>query len=442
VVLLLVLVVAGLAVVTVHRRLGQARVDEELASAFETVRGVIHNEIDERLTLPQAAEDMLEELNLPGVGVAVISTSGEILASTASRPPRLSDAAIKAARQAPDFAGDGAERMRRQALPDHHRDYSYTLAVWTSMQGLARESATLQQAIWIGVPIALILAGLGGSAIARHSLRPLADMATQADSIDCGLNDAQLVVRNPDDELGSLARAFNRLLRRVAESLHSQRAFMADASHQLRTPVSVVRTAAQVTLSQPDRSAEEYRESLEIVSRQSLRLTKMVDDMFMLAMVDAEGRPLQRSALYLNEIVDSVARDASPLAVEKGVSIDSSTGDDVSFNGDEDLLRHMLWNLVENAVRYSPAGSAIALSIAQGASQIEIVVADNGVGIPIGDRARVFDRFVRLESAGGAAGAGLGLPIARWIAEAHGGLLTLDDTARGCRFRITLPRPA
>ena len=440
--LFVVLIVAGLAVVTVHRRLGQARVDEELASASQTVRGVIHNEIDERLALPQAAADMLEELNLPGIGVAVLTTSGDILASTASRPPHLNDAAIKAAATAPDFSGDGAERMRRRAAPDHYREHAYTIAVWTSMQGLARESATLQQAIWIGVPLALVLAGLGGSAIARNTLRPLADMARQADTIDRGLTDAQLRVPNPDDELGVLAIAFNRLLGRVAESLRSQREFMADASHQLRTPVSVVRTAAQVTLSRPDRTAEEYRDSLEIVSRQSLRLTKMVDDMFMLAMVDAEGRPLQRASLYLNEIVESVARDASPLAVEKGVSIDSAAGDDVSFSGDADLLRQMLWNLVENAVRYCPAGSAINLSIVEGAGGIEIVVADNGIGIAPGDRDRVFDRFIRLEGAGGGAGAGLGLPIARWIAKAHGGQLTLDDTARGCRFRITLPRSA
>jgi signal transduction histidine kinase len=396
-VLFAVLVIAGIAVVSLHRQLGLQRVDRDLESALQTVAGVLHNEIGERLTLPQAAADMLEELQLPGVGVAVLSTAGQILASTNERPPQLSDDAIRGAGPSPSFVDAAGGRMRRRARSDRHGGYASTLVVWTSMQPLALESATLQQAFLLGVPIALALASFGGSLIAKHSLRPL------------------------------------------DESLRLQRAFMADASHQLRTPVSVIRTAAQVTLSRPDRTSDEYRESLEIISRQSQRLTKMVDDMFMLAMVDAQGRPPHRLPLYLNEIVDDVVRDAQPLAVENGITVTSATADDVPFSGDEDLLRQMIWNLVENAVRHSPPRGSITLSIAASNPHIDIVVADEGPGIPAADRARIFDRFVRLEGAGGVAGAGLGLPIARWIAEAHGGTLTLDESSRGCRFRISLP---
>ncbi len=230
-------------------------------------------------------------------------------------------------------------------------------------------------------------------------------------------------------------------LRPLAESLEAQRAFMADASHQLRTPVSVVRTAAQVTLSRDDRTSDEYRESLEIISRQSQRLTKMVDDMFMLAMADAEGRPLQRAPLYLDEIIDDVVRDAQPLAVESGITLTRAAAEEFPFKGDEDLLRQMIWNLVENAMRHSPRGGTITLALSGSGHEIEIAVEDQGPGISRADRDRIFSRFVRLEGAGGGAGAGLGLPIARWIAEAHGGALALDDSARGCRFRVTLPLP-
>jgi heavy metal sensor kinase len=439
VVLFLVLAIANLALVALHGRMELARTDEDLEGAAHTVAGVVHNEIDERLTLARAAEDMLEELELPGIGVAVLTPAKEILASTTNRPPRLSDEAITQAGPAADFVDADGERVRRRAIADVHRGFAYQVVVWRSMEESEREIATLQDALWLGMPIALLLAGVGGWTIARHSLRPLADMARQADSIDRGAADAQLHVPNPDDELGLMARAFNRLLSRVSESLRAQRAFMADASHQLRTPVSVIRTTAQVTLSRDDRTAEEYRESLEIVTRQSQRLTKMVDDMFMLAMVDAQGRPLQRAPLYLNEIVDSVAHDARPLAIERGVTLTSAPSDDISCNGDEHLLRQMLWNLIENALRYSPAGSRIDLSIERQGDRVAIAVTDDGPGIPAADRERVFDRFVRLEGAGGAAGAGLGLPIARWIAEAHGGSLSLDDTTRGCCFRITLP---
>jgi len=248
--------------------------------------------------------------------------------------------------------------------------------------------------------VALALASFGGSIIAKQALRPL------------------------------------------DEALRMQREFMADASHQLRTPVSVVRTAAQVTLSRDDRSIDEYRESLEIIGRQSQRLSKMVDDMFMLARVDAQGRPLQRGPMYLNEVLDDVARDARPLAGDRHVTLTTAPDDDVPFNGDEDLLKQMVWNLVENAVRHSPPTGTIRLALSRNGGDVAIVIEDDGPGIAATDRARVFDRFVRLESASGGAGAGLGLPIARWIAEAHGGSLTLDETPIGCRFRIVLPASA
>lgn len=399
-VLFAALAVAGVVVISLQSRLGLQRIDAELVDAASTVKGVLRNEIDERLALPEAADDMLNELKLPGIGVAVLTTDGAVLASTNDRAPHLPEAAITSATTTPTYAGNAAEQFRRLSSGDAHGPDRYTIVVWTSMQQLALERATLQQAIWLGVPIAIALASFFGSMIAKRSLRPLDD------------------------------------------ALNMQRAFMADASHQLRTPVSVVRTAAQVTLSRSDRTADEYRESLEIISRQSQRLSKMVDDMFMLAMVDAHGRPLQRAPLYLDEVIGDVVRDAQPLAVERAVTLTNTPVDEVPFTGDEHLLRQMIWNLVENAVRHASAGGRIELSLSRNVDHLEIVVADDGPGIAAADRSRVFDRFVRLETASGGAGAGLGLPIARWVAEAHDGSLVLDDAARGCRFRITLPLAA
>jgi signal transduction histidine kinase len=436
-VLLVVLVIASITVMTVHARLGMARVDAELAAAVEAVSGVVRHEIDERLTLADAASDMLEELSLPGVGVAVLSPSGSILSTTsAARPPLMSEQEIVGAGRRPDYSAGG---MRKFAINDSYANISYTLVVWRSMDGLNEEARTLRESIWIGVPIALVLAGLGGWTIASRTLKPLGDLASQADAIDRGLDGVQLRVPNASDELGLFARAFNRLLARLATLLRAQRAFMADASHQLRTPVSVIRTSAQVTLTRSDRTAAEYQESLEIIARQSVRLTKMVDDMFMLAMVDAEGRPLQNAPLYLNEVIDGVARDAQPLAAERNMTVNSVVSDDIPLVGDEDLLRQMLWNLVENALRYGRNGGSIALATQRTNGFVSVTVEDDGPGIAPAERARVFDRFVRLETAGGAAGAGLGLPIARWIAEAHNGSLVLDESSSGCRFRIRLP---
>ena len=436
VVLFVVLVVAGLLVITVHGQIELARLDNELAAALQTVAGVLRTEIDERMELKQAAGDMFEELNLAGLGVAVLDEGGASLAATNAG---LSEAQLKDVGTRPAFFDGHDGRWRARATVAQYRGFTFRLAVWASMQPLDREDTTLREAVLLGVPLALVLAGMGGWVITTRALRPLADMALQADAIDQGLKRARLTVPNPTDELGSVAKAFNALLDRVAGAMGEQRAFMADASHQLRTPVSVVRTAAQVTLSRPNRTDDEYRESLDIVSHQAQRLTRMVDDMFMLAMVDADGRPLQRAALYINEIIDSVARDAALLGIEREITITSAAPEDVPFTGDEHLIRQMLWNLVDNALRYAPVHSTIALAVERRPGVVHITVADEGPGVAPADRDRIFNRFVRLESSGGTAGAGLGLPIARWIAEAHGGQLALDDERHGCRFRITLP---
>ena len=133
---------------------------------------------------------------------------------------------------------------------------------------------------------------------------------------------------------------------------------MADASHELRTPVSVARTAAQVTLSEPHRSEPEYREALDIVASQAGRLTHVVDDMFLLALADVDGRPLVRRHLYLDEVVAECARAASVLAESRGISVTLESPEGVQLHGDEELLRRMVMNLLDNGVRYSQTADA------------------------------------------------------------------------------------
>jgi signal transduction histidine kinase len=202
----------------------------------------------------------------------------------------------------------------------------------------------------------------------------------------------------------------------------------------------VTRTTAQVTLGQQQRSELEYRESLTIVAEQAERLTRMVDDMFLLARADAHARPIETAALYLDELVDECTRAVRVLAEARGVDVRVTGERDVAFAGDENLLRQLLINLLENGVGHTPAGGHVTATLGKKDGGIEIAVADSGPGIALADRERIFERFVRLGPAGGRGGAGLGLPIARWIAERHGGRLTLESTApAGARFIVWLP---
>jgi two-component system, OmpR family, sensor kinase len=312
--------------------------------------------------------------------------------------------------------------------------------VWTSLAPFSADRATVMRTLWLAMPVGLLLAAVGGWLIGWRLLSPLSSMVRQANAIDDRRLDARLTVPGTGDELSVLAAAFNSLLDRLAVAFHAQRRFMADASHQLRTPLSIARTAAQVTLAKPERSVAEYRESLGTVAQQTERLTRMVDDMFELALADLDARPLQLEEVYLDEIVNECVSSARVLADDRAVTVAARTPADVQMQADPSLLRQMILNLVENAVRHTPVGGSVQVTLDADATRAQIAVSDTGPGIPESDRERIFERFVRLDGIGSNGGGGLGLPIARWVAQLHRGTLALESTGSdGSRFVAVLP---
>jgi heavy metal sensor kinase len=437
-VITVILIVVAFSVGAVHRRLGIARIDADLVSAMQSVAGVVESEINERLSLEIGAHEALYELELPGLGVSVLDAKGNRLGTRISGAPTLS-----AARQAEVSLHTPktfeSEQVRVAASTWQHGEYAYRIVTWTSLAPFEREHNRVMNTVRIAIALAALAALVAVWLIVRPALRPLSVMAASADAIDRRHLDARLPVPAPPDELRRLAVAFNGLLDRLAESIASQRRFMADASHELRTPVTVARTAAQVTLSSPLRSESEYREALEIVAAQTSLLSRIVDDLFLLALADVDGQDMVLRDCYLDDVVAGCVRDSSVVAKARGITITVDAVDDIAIRGDEELLRRMVMNLLDNAVRYGPARTDVRVSVSRDNGLATLTVEDSGPGIPDADRERVFERFVRLQTARTADGGGLGLPIARWIAEQHHGSLHLEPSARGSRFVATLP---
>jgi heavy metal sensor kinase len=314
--------------------------------------------------------------------------------------------------------------------------------VGSELEPTDEELESLREILAYVIPTALLLAGVAGWFLARQSLAPVATMAERAQNIGVADLSARLPVANPRDELGRLAKAFNDLLNRLEASLTQQRQFMADASHELRTPVTTSRTAAAVALQQRHRGEEEYRESLAIIEQQTARLSRIVDDMFTLARADAGSYPVRPTLMYLDEVVDDVVRAARVLADGKEVSIEAPTIDSASFSGDEELVRRLISNLLDNAVRHARERSVVDVKLTHEPTGYVLSVTNAGEPIPSEIQDHIFERFFRGDTARTPVDgrAGLGLALARWVARAHGGDVTLvRSSPDGTTFAAVLP---
>jgi heavy metal sensor kinase len=319
---------------------------------------------------------------------------------------------------------------------------TYQIAVSAPLDAIRAELAVVRRAIFIALPLILALAGLGGYALATRSLRPLGWMAEQARRITGSNLETRIEIPHAAEELAVLVTSFNELLSRLDQSFDTMRRFVADASHELRTPISVIRGEADVALSQ-ERSPAEYRESLAIVLDESRRLSRLVDDLLNLARADAGHVQLQTHDFYLNELLAECCRNVQGLATARGIHLECRPGNDLQFTGDEQLLRRLLINLLDNAIRYTLSGGQVTAALEAGAARVQLRVSDTGIGIAPTDAARIFERFYRAGEARNRqhGGFGLGLAIVKWIAESHRGTVEcVSELGRGSTFTVTLPQ--
>ena len=417
--------------------------DRELFHAA-SVTASYFNEFVERGNEAAGARETVNELRFEELHTAIYR-EGQLLAATDLQTPRIVAAAGVLARGVdgdhPAIVTDARGGNRMAAVSFREDQSRYVIVLLEPLLELTIQLGRMRKIFFFGIPGALLLAALGGYLLAQKNLQPIVRISEQTRRIGAENLDQRLTISNPRDELGQLATVINDLLARLETSFRVMRDFIADASHELRTPVAIVHGEADVTLSRA-RTPTEYQESLGVIRKQSARLRVIVNDMLTLARADAGQQRLVWSEMYLDDLVEECCRGAQTMAGAAGVSLTCNCVRDVSFRGDEELLRRMMLNLVDNAIRYTPAGGGVEARLAQESDGAAVIaVADSGIGIPPEMQPRVFDRFFRVAGPDKGGHSGLGLSIVKLAAEAHEGTVELEsEPGRGTTFTVRLPR--
>jgi heavy metal sensor kinase len=302
----------------------------------------------------------------------------------------------------------------------------------------------LRDALWVLVPmfpLALLLASAAGYWVSRRALAPVDAITDTARSITAENLTQRLDVPPTGDELARLSATLNEMIARLESSFRRISQFTADASHELRTPLAVVRTTAEVALRAPN--DDERSLALEQIVAEVGRTSHLVENLLQLAKADSGAERLVKAPVDVVALVREATTEIGVLAKTKGIRLASELPHGaVNVQGDARALRQLLLILLDNAVKYTPAGGRIELAISTQDGHASCSVRDTGIGIPAEDLPHIFDRFYRVDRARSRehGGAGLGLAIGRWIAEAHGGAIVVEsELERGSVFRIHLP---
>ncbi len=337
-------------------------------------------------------------------------------------------------------AGDESFRVRTVPIERDSR-VSGVLEVGQSQDDVSDTLQTLLLILGVAYPVTLVVASFGGAFLAGRALSPIDRLTRLARRISAEDLGQRLDLRLPDDEVGRLARTFDEMIARLDEAFRRQRQFTADASHELRTPMTVIKGQIEVAL-QRERDPQAYRQVLQAVNEEVDRMIRLVGSLLTLARADAGQIPITLEPVSLPDVVGAAIEQVQPLASRRGVDLQLSSSRPVTLRADDDLILQLLLNLLDNAIKYTAAGGQVTVGWNANGRDVELWVRDTGSGIAREHLTRLFERFYRVDKARSRAegGSGLGLAISRWIAEAHGGSISVESAlGRGSTFTVRLP---
>jgi two-component system, OmpR family, heavy metal sensor histidine kinase CusS len=439
-ILALVLSLFGVGAYFLMEKSIQRTVDEELAARMDGVRQLI-----DRSARPDYKEDLADglrehsELRSGGELMQVSDSMGNWLYRSQYMSRMDVPKTLKPKAYTIWYPRDPLRILDREITAGNK---TYLVQVATEMDDFASALDRFQALLEITIPIFLLCAAYGGYLMSRHALDPIDQIIQTARNISVQNLSSRLEVPRTGDELQSLSETLNGMFERLETAFKKITQFTADASHELRTPVAVMRTRAELSLRRA-RSVEDYRDTLAQIHSELERTSELIEKLMFLARTDSGAEAIPFTRVNLQEIVREVCTQGSALAEDKQVEFRENLPErPLWVRGDEDLLRRLFLILIDNAVKYTPANGRVEVSVREKDGTAVGEIRDTGIGIASADLPNVFERFYRADKARSreTGGAGLGLSIGRWITEVHSGTIEVESSpGHGSTFQVRLP---
>ncbi|MDP2931892.1 MAG: ATP-binding protein [Chloroflexota bacterium] len=446
-ILAVILVLSGMVLHVLLERYLNNEVDENLGIYSAQVHGTLDpQQISGSLDYDVIHSRLppINEFAYPGTYMELVDQSGKVVVKSDSLgdqelpvSPTLVEAGFTGRVDIQTVAAGSGARVRIMVSPMYLKDQTLVLEVGQSLSHVDATMNRVDGALLTSILVALVFATLLGLLVVRGALGPVSRITRTAQSIETGADLRRRVdYRGPPDEIGQLATTFDHMIEHLDRAFESQKHFVADASHELRSPLTVIK--GNLDLLKRNLTEADRRESLRAIESETTRMVKIVDELLRLAEVEADQ--LHRPEMVsLKEVLHGEWSRVQPLAGKRQIVIGRQ--EDLRLPGDAQKLREVLGNLVDNAIRYTPEGGAITLSLFRDGEWARLEVADTGIGIEPEHLPHIFDRFYRVDKARSRAsgGTGLGLAIVKGIAEQHGGKVTVSSQpGKGSVFTVWL----
>ncbi|OGO19000.1 MAG: hypothetical protein A2144_12560 [Chloroflexi bacterium RBG_16_50_9] len=446
-ILCVVLILSGIVLHILLQRNLDNQVDNNLRINSARVHGTLNpQEIPQPLDyeVVHSCLPPINEFASPGIYIQITDRNGNVVVKSNNLGEQ--ELPVDPALVSGGFAGNTAigtvaagsgSRVRIMVSPLYLGEQVLLLEVAQSLNHNDMTMAQVRWAILVSIIVALALATVSGSAMVREALSPVSQVTYTARDIEASSDlNRRVGYRGPRDEIRELATTFDHMIEHLERVFQSQKNFVADASHELRGPLTVIR--GNLDFLKRNLSEAERRESLTAIEREMVRMAKIVDDLLLLAEVES-GESTRHQAVPLGVILQEEAERARTVAGNRKIIVDKRQ--DLSVKGDAQRLKQLLANLMDNAIKYTPAKGTITLSLYRDGEWAHLEVTDTGIGIAPEHLTHIFDRFYRVDRARsrGSGGTGLGLAIVKGIAEQHGGKVTVtSDPGQGSTFTVWL----